>query len=242
MRPGTVLFVPAATGIGAAAAANLIAEGPAIRPVVVVPSQAFSYPDRRRVFYRAIPGDTLRDLANIFSVTGDELCRWNGVDPSAALHDGMTLQVYLPKGASIEGVLVLEERDARILASGSPEFFSHFEALKGRKRVEMVAREGDTWRSVAARHGLTVGTVERINQRARTAPLHEGDRYVVYVSSAREAAPPVSEPVAGEDVAVASNPDVTEKEPDATMKEPDATMKEEDAVNPALLLEPAVAN
>jgi membrane-bound lytic murein transglycosylase D len=227
VRPGTVLFVPAAAGIGAAAAENLVAEGPAIRPIVIVPSQAFSYPDRRRVFYRVIPGDTLRDVANVFSVTADELCRWNGADPGAALHEGMTLQIYLPKSATPKGVLALDETDARVLAAGSPEFFAHFEALKGRKRVEMVAREGDSWRSVAKQHGLTIGMMERINQRVRTSPLHAGERYVVYVPSSRDVKPAPSEPAISDDVAV-------------TASNPDAAVKEEDPVKPAVFAEPTV--
>src|SRR5262249_2855221 len=83
VRPGTVLLVPASPGIGAAAAANLVAVGPKARPVVVVPAQTFAYADRRRVFYRVIAGDTLHDVANAFSVSPDEICRWNLLDPSA---------------------------------------------------------------------------------------------------------------------------------------------------------------
>ena len=225
VRPGTVLFVPATSGIGAAAAENTIAEGPAVRPTVIVPSQAFLYPDRRRVFYRVIVGDTLRDVASVFSVTADELCRWNGADPGAALHEGMTLQVYLPKSASPRGVLALDETDARVLEAGSPEFFAHFEALKGRKRVEMVAREGDSWRSIAKQHGLSIGMMERINQRVRTSPLHAGERYVVYVPASRDVKPAPSEPVVSDDVAV-------------TASNPDAAVKEEDPVKPAVFTEP----
>lgn len=227
VRPGTVLFVPATPGIGAAAAENTLAEGPAVRPIVIVPSQAFSYPDRRRVFYRVILGDTLRDVASVFSVTTDELCRWNGADPGAALHEGMTLQIYLPKSASPQGVLALDESDARVLEAGSPEFFAHFEALKGRKRVEMVAREGDSWRSIAKQHGLSVGMMERINQRVRTSPLHAGERYVVYLPSSRDVKPAPSEPAISDDVAV-------------TASNPDAAVKEDDPVKPAVFTEPTI--
>jgi membrane-bound lytic murein transglycosylase D len=184
IRPGTVIFVPAAAGIGAAAAANLVAESPAVRPVVVVPSQSFEYPNRRRVFYRVIAGDTLRDLGAVLGVTADELSRWNMLDPGAVLHEGMTLQAYIPKSHNLARAYVLDEKDARVIAVGSPEFFDHFEGLKGRKRVEIAARDGDTFQGVAKRYGLTMGMLERINHRSRSTKLLPGDRLVVYVPNA----------------------------------------------------------
>jgi membrane-bound lytic murein transglycosylase D len=191
LRPGTVLLVPAPKQgdlpnpyddppheKGAAA----VALAPQ-RPVVVVPAQAFAPPDRRRVFYRVMPGDTLRDVAMVLGVTPDEICRWNAIDPGAALHDGMTLQVYPPDAGVRSDVLVLEEKDAHVLAVGSPEFFSHFEGQRGRTRLEVVAKQGDTWRTVAHRYGLTVAQLERINGRARSAALSPGDKLVVYATS-----------------------------------------------------------
>jgi membrane-bound lytic murein transglycosylase D len=177
LRPGTVIFVPAdpATGVTAAAAG--------MKPNVIIPAQAFSYPDRQRLFYRVIPGDHLRDIAGLFGVNADEICRWNLLDPGAALHAGMTLQVFAPRGRSLDNVLVLEEKDARILQVGSAEFFAHFEGQRGRTRVELTAKEGDNWRSIAKRHNLTPGQVERINHKSRSSALSAGDRYVVYVPS-----------------------------------------------------------
>ena len=157
------------------------------RPVVVVPAETFSFADRRRVFYRVIPGDTLRDVAGIFGVTTDEICRWNAIDSGATLHDGMTLQIYAPPGPTRADVLALEERDARVLAVGSPEFFSHFEGQRGRTRVELVARQGDTWRAIAHKYGLNVAQLERINGRARSTPINPGDKLVVYASSTKAA-------------------------------------------------------
>lgn len=177
LRPGTVIFVPADPGTGAAAAAA------GMKPTVIIPAQAFSYPDRRRLFYRVIPGDHLRDIAGLFGVSADEICRWNLLDPGAALHAGMTLQVFAPRQRSLDNVLVLEEKDARILPVGSAEFFAYFEGQRGRTRLELTAREGDSWRGIAKRHSLTPGQVERINHKARSSALSPGDRYVVYVPS-----------------------------------------------------------
>jgi membrane-bound lytic murein transglycosylase D len=190
VRPGTVLFVPAAPGTGTAAAAKAVATGPDTKPLVIVPSEKWTYPDRRRVFYRPVPGDTLRDVSDVFSVTPDEITRWNGLDPSASLHDGMTLQVFVSKDARLDDVAVLEEKDARLMTVGSDAFFAHFEGLKGRKRMEVVVREGESFKSIAAHHGLSIGLLERINQRARSSPLQPGDKLVVYVPG--KSTPPAS--------------------------------------------------
>jgi membrane-bound lytic murein transglycosylase D len=180
LRPGTVLLVPAPED-----ANDPFVDLPPSRPVVVVPAETSSFPGRRRVFYRVIPGDTLRDVAALFGVATDEICRWNALDPSAALHDGMALQIYPPPGPARPDVLVLEEKDAHVLPVGSPEFFSHFEGQRGRTRVELVAKQGDTWRTIAHKYGLTVAQLERINGRGRSTPLNPGDKLVVYTSNAK---------------------------------------------------------
>src|SRR5678815_4540498 len=66
------------------------------------------------------------------------------------------------------------------LAAASPEFFAWFEGQKGRSRIEVVAKAGDTWKSIAAQYGLSIGMIERINQRARSSALAPGERVVVY--------------------------------------------------------------
>ncbi|HEY4122357.1 MAG TPA: transglycosylase SLT domain-containing protein, partial [Byssovorax sp.] len=137
LRPGTLVFVPAQPGEGVAEARGAVLEAAAAKPVVVVPAQAFAYPDRRRAFYRVVAGDTLKDVSGALGVTPDELCRWNALDPAASLHDGMTLQAFVHGGRALDRVALLPEADARVLAVGSPEFFTYFEAQRGRKRVEI---------------------------------------------------------------------------------------------------------
>jgi membrane-bound lytic murein transglycosylase D len=235
IRPGTVIFVPAAPGVGTAAAASVIAESPSVRPVVVVPAQAFVYPNRRRVFYRVIAGDSVRDVAAVLGVTADELCRWNNLDPGAALHEGMALQAFIPKGQAPAGVFVLDERDARVLPVGSPEFFAHFEALKGRKRLEIAAREGDTFQGIAKRYGLTMGMLERINHRSRSTPVGVGDKFVVYVpSSPHLEAPALEKPGDKADTAVAAaaaraDADETPKDKDDEVKPASLQMTPDEA-------------
>ncbi|MGK3991143.1 transglycosylase SLT domain-containing protein [Sorangium sp. So ce136] len=198
VRPGSLLFVPAAEGVGVAAAEHLLANGAPLsseaKPVVVVPAQRFSYEGRRRVFYRVVAGDGLRDLAAVLSVTPDEICRWNTLAPGASLHEGMTLQLFVPRSHRYDGVFLLDEAEARVMEVGSEEFFAHFEGLKGRKRVEIAAREGDSFSKIATRYGLSVGSLERINQRSRRSVLMPGDRLVVYVPTTRPDEPPPVEP------------------------------------------------
>ncbi|WP_438042500.1 transglycosylase SLT domain-containing protein [Sorangium sp. So ce128] len=198
VRPGALLFVPAAEGVGAAAAEHLLASGAPLssegKPVVVVPAQRFSYEGRRRVFYRVVAGDALRDLAAVLSVTPDEICRWNTLAPGASLHEGMTLQLFVPRSQRHDGVFLLDEGGARVIEVGSEEFFAHFEGLKGRKRIEIAVREGDSFSKIASRYGLSVGSLERINQRSRRSPLMPGDRLVVYVPTSRPDDPAPVEP------------------------------------------------
>jgi membrane-bound lytic murein transglycosylase D len=154
---------------------------------VVVPSTGFGLPDRRRVFYRVVGGDQIREVASLFGVPIADLCRWNALDAGASLHDGMTLQIY-PAAPPRSDVLVLDEKDATVLPVGSKEFFAHFEGLRGRTRVEIAAKHGDTFRTIAGRYGLSVAQLERINGRARGTALNPGDKLVVYVANEKAAA------------------------------------------------------
>ena len=234
LRPGTTIFVPAS-------ATSDIHDAPTGKPFVVVPSQAFTYVDRERLFYRVIAGDTLRAVASVFTVSPDEICRWNAIDPGATLHDGMTLQIFTPKDRIPADARVLAEKDAQILASGTPEFVAHFESLRGRARLELVAKQGDTWRSVAARYGLTMGQMERINHRSRSSPLCEGDRCVVYVPTARvpEAAKKSGVVVPGAGISPPDEaPAVTKPVEEETAPAKD---KDDEGTKAAVLLQPAAS-
>lgn len=189
VRPGTVLLVPART-----AGAPTRSDVSQAKPVVVVPAENFSYPDRRRIFYGVVAGDTPREIANALSVSPGDLCRWNAIDTSAALHDGMVLQAFVPKAAKFSHALVTEEENARVLAVGSPEFFEHFETLKGRKRIEVVVGEKETWRGLSKRYGLSLGMLERINHRSRSSTLAPGDKVIVYVALTKPAPPKAAPP------------------------------------------------
>jgi len=176
VRGGTVLLVPAAKGQAAPA------DG-AQKPVVVVPADIFVYPDRRRVFYRVVAGDSLRDVADTFKVTVDEVRRWNEIDPAGRLQEGMTLQLFVAESADAGRAVTMREEDVRTIVAGSDDFFTYWEQ-KGRKRVAVAVKEGDTLESIGRRHGLSVASMERINRRGRGEALKDGDSVIVYTGGA----------------------------------------------------------
>ncbi len=204
VRGGTVLLVPppssqapaagqtaqassgVATGAGTGTAAAPTAPGKDDKAsIAVVPADIFVYPDRRRVFYRVLVGDTLREIADTFRVTIDEVRRWNDLDPSARLQEGMTIQLFVPADADLSRTLVLGESDVRVLPVGSDEFFAYWESLKGRKRIALTAKDGDTLAMIGNRYGMSPGMMERINHRNRGEKLAAGDAVVVYAPEAR---------------------------------------------------------
>lgn len=179
---------PLGIGVGAAAAA-----APIDKPVVIVPADVFVYPDRKRVFYRVLTGDTLRDVAAAFKVTVDEVRRWNEIDAAGRLQEGMTLQLFVPLDADLSKVVAMSENEVRPIAVGSDDFFTYWEGSKGRKRITVAAHSGDTLESIGKRYGVTAASMERINRRGRKEKLADGDSVVVYVPStanAKTGAPP----------------------------------------------------
>ncbi len=198
VRGGTVLLVPSAsvpaaafggsasaTANGNASAAGAAAAKDDKAAVAVVPADIFVYPDRRRVFYRVLVGDTLREIADTFHVSIDEVRRWNDLDPSARLQEGMTSQLFVSNDADLSRTLVLGENDVRVLPVGSDEFFAYWESLKGRKRIALTAKEGDTLAAIGNRYGMSPGMMVRINHRSRGETLASGDAVVVYAPEAR---------------------------------------------------------
>jgi membrane-bound lytic murein transglycosylase D len=173
---GTVLLVPGVTGADAAAPAS---SGP--KTSVVVPSDVFVYPDRERVFYRVLAFDTLKDIAAAIHVSQDDLRRWNDLDAAARLQEGMTLQAYVPPGTELSGVVVLREKDVRVLPVGSDEFFAALEQEKGFKRTMVSAKAGETVESIGKHFSVPPRTMERINRRPRSDALKPGEAVVVYV-------------------------------------------------------------
>ncbi len=169
-RPGTTLLVPKAPA--APARAEL--------PVAVVPGRTLAPPGKRRAFYEVVWGDRIEDVARVLGVTVEDLCLWNNVDRGARLHGKMVLQAFVDEAKARPDVRLLTPAETKILVVGTTEFFDHFEAKNGRVRVVVTAQEGDTFASIAQRHGCTLGMLERINHRPRKVALAAGEQVVVY--------------------------------------------------------------
>jgi membrane-bound lytic murein transglycosylase D len=183
VRGGTLLLVPPPH---AAPAATTPKPADADKPVVVVPTDLFVYPGRKRVFYKVGVADTVKEIADAMHVTVDELRRWNDIDPSARLVEGMTLQAFVQSDADLSRIALLSENDVRVLTVGSDEFFAFFD--KTHRRVVVAAKTGDTVESIGKRYGVAGATMERINRRGRRDALKDGETVAVYVDVNR--APP----------------------------------------------------
>jgi membrane-bound lytic murein transglycosylase D len=184
IRGGTVLLVPRVSGaasVGKSGEAGFAQAADAAKPVAVVPPDMFVYPDRRRVFYRVVTGDTILDIATALHVEVDDLRRWNDLDPAARLQEGMTLQVFVPLGADLSRAALLGENDARVLVAGSDDFFAYWEGTKGKRRLVVTTKAGDTLEGIGKKHGVNAASMERINGRGRHELLKDGESVVVYL-------------------------------------------------------------
>ena len=191
VRGGTVLLVPKAdpsTAVPGVPAATAAAAPQ--KPIVVVPGDVFLYPDRSRVFYRVLVGDTMKEIAGNFHVSLDDLRRWNTLDPTARLVEGMSVQLFVPKSADLSRVVYLPEGDVRVLPIGSDELFAYLELQKGYKRVTVTAKAGDTIEAIGKRYKVAAKTMERINRRGRSEALKDGEMVAVYVPGAPPSAAP----------------------------------------------------
>jgi len=136
---------------------------------------------RKRVFYRVVLGDTLAEVARHLKVTPRELASWNAVDPGAKLISTMVLQAFVPADFDEQSVVLLPASRVTALEAGSPAFLDAYERRKGRVRTTYRVRKGETLSKVAARTGLSVGSLCRINRIGRHTRLKPGERLVVYV-------------------------------------------------------------
>jgi membrane-bound lytic murein transglycosylase D len=221
LRAGTVLLVPRVEPVPSAGGPRAGGEGvtepptpgPAVpKQTVIVPAEVFSYPDRRRVFYRVFVGDTLKEIASAMHVTVDDLRRWNDLDAGARLIEGMTVQAFVPTNADLSRIAVVPESEARVIAVGSEEFLASLGQVRGYRRLAVTVRAGDTLESIGKAYGVGVRTMERINRRGRNGPLRPGETIVVYVPGLL-APLPASGPAA-ENAPVASGSSSTASVPD----------------------------
>lgn len=158
----------------------LVPKGPRdqVRVVVIVPQEAFVYPGRMRVFHRVQAAETLDAVAQRYHVQRSEILRWNTLDSTSTLLEGMTLQLFVGQDAS--PTTALREQDVRVVTVGSEDFFALTDP-KGRARVPVVAKTGDTLASIARDRKVSPALLERINRRGRNEVLTPGTVVYVYV-------------------------------------------------------------
>lgn len=192
LRAGVSIVVPKKGGAGAAVAkapkpAPEADKAPGATPepdddlvIVAVPERTFSYEGRERVFYKTRDGDGLQEIAEAFGVRAEELTEWNNLDPTAKVQPRMVLQVFVRKDFDPVGVLLLDPGKVRVVTLGSEEFLELETARKGRKRLSITAKVGDTLQKIGRRYGLSPGDLARINRFSYSTELHEGQRIVVY--------------------------------------------------------------
>jgi membrane-bound lytic murein transglycosylase D len=148
--------------------------------IVAVPDRSFAYEGRERVFYRTRDGDGLEEIAETFGVRADELTEWNNLDATAKLHPRMVLQIFVRRDFDPVGVLLLDPGKVRVVTLGSEEFLELETARRGKKRLMVTAKAGDTLAKLGRRYGLTPGDLARINRFSYNTELHEGERIIVY--------------------------------------------------------------
>lgn len=148
--------------------------------VAVVPPNMTVPNGQRRVFYRTKNGDNLSSIADAFGISRADLLAYNSLDPSARIQPRMLLQLYVQRDARLEGLSFLEEKDVNVLVAGSPEFGEYFEGLRGNERIVIQVRPKDTLAAIGKKYGVSIGSMERINQRSRNDPLVPGESIVVY--------------------------------------------------------------
>jgi LysM repeat protein len=132
------------------------------------------------VFYRTRDADTLEEIGEVFGVRVDDLVEWNNLDATAKIHPRMVLQIFVRKDFDPRNVVVLDPAQVRVVTLGSREFLELEAARRGKKRLVVEARAGDTLAKVGRRYGLTVGDLARINRFSSSTDLQGGQQIVVY--------------------------------------------------------------
>ena len=148
--------------------------------LVAVPDRTFNYDGRERVFYRTRDGDNLDDVAEALGVRPDDLVDWNNLDASAKLHPRMVLQVFVRKDFDPTQIVLLDSARVRVVTLGSEEFLLLDAARRGKKRLVIEAKAGETLARLGRRYGLTVGDLARINRFSYNTELQAGQKVVVY--------------------------------------------------------------
>jgi membrane-bound lytic murein transglycosylase D len=169
---GTELVVPLdATTVSDAIRASMGRRTSEEPPLVITPELEVRPPRAQRVFYQVQRGDLLDEVAAAFGVSVYQLAMWNDLDPEAALHSDMVLQVWLRHDVDVATALAdtrfLLEEEVNAMALGSPEFLAWQEEQERERRSrrrEYTVRRGDTVSEIARRFGVRPSDIVRWNR------------------------------------------------------------------------------
>ncbi|HET9993573.1 MAG TPA: LysM peptidoglycan-binding domain-containing protein, partial [Kofleriaceae bacterium] len=152
--------------------------------IVAIPDKDFVVPNRQRVFYRVVSGDTLASVAKALAVPVTELRTWNGLeqDGNGKLHPKMVLVAWLPPqfDAAKHEITFLDENELSIVTRGSPEHLDLAEQRAGRVRTEYVAKAKEKLADIAKKFGMGSHDLARINRISYDTVLEKGQSCIVY--------------------------------------------------------------
>jgi membrane-bound lytic murein transglycosylase D len=188
---GTVLVVPRVSADQreknkAKAKANLHASGVDHKEgdslIVPVPDKDFTVPNKQRVFYRVVSGDTLGSVAKAFGVKIAQLNTWNALDEGAKIHPKMVLQVFVEPSfdADKHKVALLDQAELVVVTRGSNEHLDLAEERAGRVRTEYISKGNEKLADVAKRYGMGSHDLARINRISYNTVLTKGQKIIVY--------------------------------------------------------------
>jgi len=191
LEGGTILVVPkvAADVIEknkAKAKAKLLGSGVDAKDgeklLVAIPDKDFVVPNKQRVFYRVVSGDTVSSVAKALAVKAADLRAWNGLDDEGKLHPKMVLVAWLPPkfDAAKHEVSFLDENELEIVTRGSPEHLDLAEKRAGRVRTEYVAKAKEKLADIAKKFGMGSHDLARINRISYDTVLEKGQSCIVY--------------------------------------------------------------
>jgi membrane-bound lytic murein transglycosylase D len=151
--------------------------------IVPVADKTLALAGKKRVFYRVVAGDTLDDVADALGVKAPDLAAWNALASDAAIQPRMVLEAFVdPKfDPDARHVALLDDSRLMIVTSNSDEHLDIVEGRKGRKRVHVQAKKGDTLESLGKPHNLDKYDMARINHMNWSKPLDPGQDVIVYV-------------------------------------------------------------
>jgi membrane-bound lytic murein transglycosylase D len=146
--------------------------------IPVAPGRPESAQKRRSIIYRARRGDTLASVAEQFSVTPQELRRWNRLR-GWAIPRGRRLRIYVPAVPGAEVSTRLPREQARTPQPKTSTNSKPKNDLAQTERVVHNVQRGETLWSIATAYQTTVDALRRANSFLASRGLQAGDRLIV---------------------------------------------------------------